>query len=58
MSAIPGLVDCHTHAVWAGSRVDEFDRRAQGQSYEQIAAAGGGIKATVAARPRVVARTS
>ena len=48
MSAIPGLVDCHTHAVWAGSRVDEFDRRAQGQSYEQIAAAGGGIKATVA----------
>ncbi len=49
MSAIPGLVDCHTHAVWAGSRVDEFDRRAQGQPYEQIAAAGGGIKATVAA---------
>jgi imidazolonepropionase len=49
MSAIPGLVDCHTHAVWAGSRVDEFDRRAQGQGYEQIAAAGGGIRATVAA---------
>ena len=49
MSAIPGLVDCHTHTVWAGSRVDEFDRRAQGQPYEQIAAAGGGIKATVAA---------
>jgi imidazolonepropionase len=48
-SAIPGLVDCHTHAVWAGSRIDEFDRRAQGQSYEQIAAAGGGIRATVAA---------
>lgn len=47
MSAIPGLVDCHTHAVWAGSRVDEFDRRAQGQTYEEIAAAGGGIKATV-----------
>ncbi len=49
MSAIPGLVDCHTHAVWAGSRVDEFDRRAQGQSYEQIGAAGGGIRATVGA---------
>ncbi len=48
LSAIPGLVDCHTHAVWAGSRVDEFDRRAQGQSYEEIAAAGGGIKATFA----------
>jgi imidazolonepropionase len=49
MSAIPGLVDCHTHAVWAGSRIDEFDRRAQGQGYEQIAAAGGGIRSTVAA---------
>ncbi len=49
LSAIPGLVDCHTHAVWAGSRIDEFDRRAQGQPYEQIAAAGGGIRATVAA---------
>ena len=52
MSAIPGLVDCHTHSVWAGSRVDEFDRRAQGQSYEQIAAAGGGISATVAPSAR------
>jgi imidazolonepropionase len=49
MSAIPGLVDCHTHAVWAGSRIDEFDRRAQGQGYEQIAAAGGGIRSSVAA---------
>jgi imidazolonepropionase len=49
MSAIPGLVDCHTHCVWAGSRVDEFDRRAQGQTYEQIGAAGGGIRATVEA---------
>lgn len=49
LSAIPGLVDCHTHTVWAGSRIDEFDRRAQGQSYEEIAAAGGGIKASVAA---------
>jgi imidazolonepropionase len=49
MSAIPGLVDCHTHSVFAGSRIDEFDRRAQGQSYEQIQAAGGGIRATVSA---------
>ena len=48
-SAIPGLVDCHTHTVWAGSRIDEFDRRSQGQSYEEIAAAGGGIRATVSA---------
>lgn len=49
MSAIPGLVDCHTHTVHGGLRIDEFDRRAQGQSYQEIAAAGGGIRSTVAA---------
>ena len=49
LSAIPGLVDCHTHAVHGGRRIDEFDRRAQGQSYQEIAAAGGGIRSTVAA---------
>lgn len=48
LSAIPGLVDAHTHAVHAGSRIDEFDRRAQGQGYEEIAAAGGGIRASIA----------
>ncbi len=45
----PGLVDCHTHLVFAGSRVDEFERRLAGASYEEVAAAGGGIASTVAA---------
>lgn len=49
MSAIPGLVDCHTHTVHGGRRIDEFDRRAQGQGYQEIAAAGGGIRSTIAA---------
>src|SRR5688572_19206092 len=34
--ALPGLVDCHTHAVWAGSRADEFQRRLAGESYTAI----------------------
>lgn len=45
----PGFVDAHTHLLFAGSRVDEFERRAQGVSYRQIAAEGGGILATVRA---------
>ncbi len=45
----PGLIDCHTHLVWAGSRHREFEQRLQGASYEEIARAGGGIVATVAA---------
>jgi imidazolonepropionase len=49
MVAIPGLVDCHTHACFAGDRVDEYDRRAHGASYEELHAAGGGILSTVAA---------
>ncbi len=45
----PGLIDCHTHLVWAGDRADEFERRLEGASYEEIARAGGGILATVRA---------
>ena len=47
--ATPGLIDCHTHLVFAGHRAHEFDLRLNGASYEQIARAGGGIRASVAA---------
>jgi len=47
--AIPGLVDCHTHACFAGDRVDEFALRAGGASYEELHARGGGIMSTVRA---------
>jgi len=40
---MPGFVDCHTHLVFAGSRVDDYEQRIHGRSYEEIAAAGGGI---------------
>jgi imidazolonepropionase len=45
----PGLVDCHTHVVFAGDRAGEFEMRLQGASYEAIARAGGGILSTVQA---------
>jgi imidazolonepropionase len=45
----PGLIDCHTHLVYAGSRAHEFELRLKGASYEEIARAGGGILATVRA---------
>ena len=45
----PGLVDCHTHVVFAGNRAREFEQRLQGASYEEIARAGGGILSTVRA---------
>ena len=44
----PGLIDCHTHLVYAGNRSDEFKRRLQGESYANIAISGGGILNTVA----------
>lgn len=45
----PGLIDCHTHLVYGGSRAGEFEKRLNGASYAEIAAAGGGILSTVAA---------
>lgn len=45
----PGLVDCHTHLVFAGNRAAEFEQRLSGVSYEQIARSGGGIMSTVRA---------
>jgi imidazolonepropionase len=44
---LPGFVDAHTHPVFAGTRVDEFEQRTAGATYEEIAAAGGGIRSTV-----------
>lgn len=44
---LPGLVDSHTHLIFAGTRADEFEQRLQGKTYHQIAASGGGINATV-----------
>ncbi|MCC7073472.1 MAG: imidazolonepropionase [Deltaproteobacteria bacterium] len=48
-AALPGLIDCHTHALFLGDRADEFARRARGESYAQIMAAGGGIRSTMRA---------
>lgn len=45
----PGLIDCHTHLVFGGNRADEFALRANGASYAEISAAGGGIASTVRA---------
>jgi imidazolonepropionase len=44
---MPGFVDAHAHPVFAGNRADEFEKRAAGVSYQEIAAAGGGIRSTV-----------
>jgi imidazolonepropionase len=49
LCALPGLVDCHTHACFAGDRAVEFELRARGASYEELHAAGGGILSTVEA---------
>jgi imidazolonepropionase len=45
----PGLIDCHTHLVYGGNRVEEFEQRLCGVPYEEIARAGGGIQSTVKA---------
>jgi imidazolonepropionase len=44
---MPGFVDAHTHPVFAGNRADEFEKRASGVTYQEISAAGGGIRSTV-----------
>ncbi len=48
-AVLPALVDCHTHLVWGGDRVEDFALRARGTSYAEIAARGGGILTTVSA---------
>jgi imidazolonepropionase len=47
-AVVPGLIDPHTHIVWGGDRLADFEARASGVSYESILAAGGGIRHTVA----------
>jgi imidazolonepropionase len=46
-TVMPGLIDSHTHLIFAGSREEEFEERLQGASYQEISARGGGINATV-----------
>lgn len=48
-AVVPGLVDPHTHAVWAGDRLGDFQARTSGSTYEEILAAGGGIRSTIRA---------
>jgi imidazolonepropionase len=50
---VPGLVDCHTHLAFAGWRADEIEARMGGRTYQELAAAGGGIARTVAATRRI-----
>lgn len=61
-AVVPGFVDSHTHVVFGGSRVDEMERRCRGESYQEIAAAGGGIVRSVAGirdnSPEEIARQS
>lgn len=48
-AVVPGFVDSHTHIVWLGDRGDEYAQRASGTTYQEIAASGGGIRATIRA---------
>lgn len=52
-SILPGLVDAHTHLVFAGSREEEFEKRTKGITYEEIARSGGGINSTVEATRKI-----
>jgi imidazolonepropionase len=52
-AVVPGLIDPHTHAVWAGDRLNDFEARTSGSTYEQILAAGGGIRSTIRATAAV-----
>ena len=54
---LPGLIDCHTHLVYGGNRVEEFEKRLCGVSYEEISRAGGGIQSTVNATRAADAET-
>jgi imidazolonepropionase-like amidohydrolase len=47
--SVPGFVDCHTHLVFGGERVAEFERKLAGATYQELLAAGGGILATMRA---------
>jgi imidazolonepropionase len=53
----PGLIDCHTHLVYGGNRVEDFEKRLCGVSYEEISRAGGGIQSTVSATRAAAAET-
>ena len=48
-AVVPGLIEPHTHAVWAGNRLADFDARTSGETYEEILAGGGGIRSTIGA---------
>lgn len=52
VAVVPGLVDPHTHAVWAGDRLGDFEARVEGVPYEEILALGGGIRSTMQATAR------
>jgi imidazolonepropionase len=54
---LPGFVDSHTHLIFPASRADEYEQRISGKTYEQIARAGGGIRATVGALRRASTKT-
>ncbi|WP_216322019.1 imidazolonepropionase [Deinococcus aestuarii] len=49
VAVVPGLIDPHTHAVWAGDRLADFEARVEGVSYEEMLARGGGIRSTIRA---------